>query len=106
MILDARKPRGKHIGCNLVHEIEPKEYVSTYQLDYTGLEKNKKLEIFSTAAKYNPYTWSNYTDMMNRRTKVLLGRISYVSKRTSDDHPGYIENRLKKTERIWKSFSE
>ena len=74
MILDARKPRGKHIGCNLVHEIEPKKYVSTYQLDYTGLEKNKKLEIFSTAAKYNPYTWSNYTDMMNRRTKVLMHR--------------------------------
>ena len=69
VFLDLLKPKGLHFGCNLISEI-PNYSISTYKRDFTGRERNKKLDLFTTAPMNNPYTWSNYTTMMNRCTKV------------------------------------
>ena len=69
VFLDLLKPKGLHFGCNLISEI-PNYSISTYKRDFTGRERNKKLDLFTTAPMNNPYTWSNYTNMMNRCTKV------------------------------------
>ena len=69
VFLDLLKPKGLHFGCNLISEI-PNYSISTYKRDFTGRERNKKLDLFTTAPMNNPYTWSNYTNMMNRYTKV------------------------------------
>ena len=69
VFLELLKPKGLHFGCNLISEI-PNYSISTYKRDFTGRERNKKLDLFTTAPINNPYTWSNYTNMMNRCTKV------------------------------------
>ena len=75
--LDLTKPKGLHVGCNLISEI-PNYSISTYKRDFTGRDRNKKLDLFYTAPMNNPYTWSTYTNMMNNRcTKVIFFYIKY-----------------------------
>ena len=55
VFLDLLKPKGLHFGCNLISEI-PNYSISTYKRDFTGRERNKKLDLFTTAPMNNPYT--------------------------------------------------